>query len=98
MYNLSEDDNENLPENVDQLKRRALRNAFLNANVKHGQGNVLLRTLREFPFNLTCLPKDTRTLLETPVVVATRHVQHILGGEYLYIGFKRTLIKKTRKS
>lgn len=94
MCSLSEDDNENLPENPDELKKRALRNAFLNANLKHGQGNVLLRTLRDFPFNLTCLPKDTRTLLETPAVVATRHVQHILGGEYLHIGFKRRLIKK----
>lgn len=92
--NSSEDNNENVLQHPNELKKRALKNAFLSANIKHNQGNIILKTLRAFPFNLTCLPKDTRTLLQTPTSVATRHVQQVAGGEYLHLGFKSTLVRK----
>lgn len=92
----SEDENVyvNEPENVADVSKRILKNAFLAANLKHKQGNLLLQTLREFPFNLNYLPKDARTLLHTPIVVANRYVQQLAEGEYLHIGFKCTLTKK----
>ena len=39
------------------------------------------------------LPKDTRTLVSTPTVVASRFVQEIAGGKYLHLGFKSSLQK-----
>lgn len=92
--NSSEDDNDNVPEDIDELKKKALKYAFLSANLKHNQGNILLKTLCTFPFNLAYLPKDTRTLLQTPTVVATRHIQQLAGGEYLHLRLKYTLIRK----
>jgi hypothetical protein len=94
MSNCSE--NNNVLQNLNDLKLRALRQSFLLSNLNHKQGNILLNTLREFPFNLTFLPKHTRTLLKTPTDVASRHVQHIDGGEYLHLNFKTTLIKKLK--
>ncbi|XP_071580866.1 uncharacterized protein [Temnothorax nylanderi] len=90
----SEDENDNVLQNLADMKKRILKNTFLATNLKHKQGNVLLKTLREFPFNLLCLPKDTRTLLKTPTTVATTQVQQIPGGEYLHMGLKCTLKKK----
>ncbi|EZA48467.1 hypothetical protein X777_13789, partial [Ooceraea biroi] len=43
---------------------------------------------------LNHLPKDTRTLLQTPTVVANRYVQQLAGGEYLHSGLRSTLTKK----
>ncbi|XP_039312241.1 uncharacterized protein LOC113004403 isoform X2 [Solenopsis invicta] len=94
MSNSSE--NNNMHQNLNDLKLKALRQSFLLTNLNHKQGNILLNTLREFPFNLTFLPKHTRTLLKTPTDVASRLVQYINGGEYLYLGFKSTLIKKLK--
>ena len=73
---------------------KPLKNAILAANLKHTQCNILLKTLREFPFNLNFLLRDARTILNTPIIVVTRFIQRIAGGEYLYIGFKLTLEKK----
>ena len=81
-------------ENPINLKKRALKNTFLIANINHKQGNFLLKTLREYPFNMKFLPKYTRTLLHTPAAVASMYVQTIAGGEYLHIGLRRTLLKK----
>lgn len=89
-----DDENDDVFQNLADVQRRALKNVFLATNMKHVQGNQLLKTLREFPFNLICLPKDTRTLLQTPTVVASHFVQQLAGGEYLHIGFKDTLLKK----
>ncbi|XP_071582168.1 uncharacterized protein [Temnothorax nylanderi] len=94
--NISNFENDNVPQNLNDLKLKALKQLFLLANLKHKQGNILLKTLHEFPFNLTFLPKDTRTLLETPTDVASRHVQYIDGGEYLHLGLQYTLIKKLK--
>ena len=55
-----------------------------------------LVSLREFPFNFVSLPVDSRTLLQTPTVVASRFVHRIGNGEYLHIGFKKTLNKKLK--
>jgi len=98
MLDASESENGyvNPQQNPDELKRSALKNAFLAANLKHTEGNVLLKMLREFPFNLQCLPKDMRTLLQTPTDVATKFIQTIAGGEYLHLGLKCTLIKKLK--
>lgn len=61
------------------------------------QCNVLLKSLRQFPFNLNFLPKDARTILQTPSIVATQLIHQIAGGEYLHIGFKSTLKKKLER-
>ena len=79
------------------MKKRALKNAILAANLKHTQCNILLKTLREFPFNLNFLPRDARTILNTPAIVVTRFIQRVAGGKYLHIDFKLTLEKKTTK-
>lgn len=87
------EDNDNI-ENIEFLRKKALKNAFLAANINHTQGNVLLSTLRQFPFNLIHLPKDSRTVFNTPTITGSTRVQKLAGGEYLHIGFKKTLIKK----
>lgn len=91
--NSSEDEN-NVPQDLDRLKRRTLANAFLRGNLKHTQGNILLKILRQFSFHLRCLPNDMRTLLQTPTAIATRRVKKIAGGEYFHLGLKCTLKKK----
>lgn len=94
----SEDENVNIyePENLADVSKRVLRHAFLAANLSHKQGNLLLQTLREFPFNLNYLPKDARTLLQTPTVVANRYLQQLAGGEYLHIVLRSTITKKLK--
>ncbi|XP_043467549.1 chromatin-remodeling ATPase INO80-like [Leptopilina heterotoma] len=51
------------------LQRKALKNAYLTANINLSQENILLKTLREFPFNQISLPKDARTVVNTPTIV-----------------------------
>ena len=87
---ISEEGNldDDFPKDPASLIKRALKNVFLAADIKHKQGNVLLKTLREYPFNLTHFPNDMSTLLNTPTAVASRHVQEIADGEYLHIRFK----------
>lgn len=91
-----EEEDINLLQNLADLQRNMLKNAVLAAGLKHTQSNILLKTLRQFPFNLHSLPKDSRTLLQTPTVVASRFVHQIAGGEYLHIGFKNTLTAKLK--
>ena len=55
---------------------------------------MLLETLREYPFNMTFLPKDRRTLLHTQTAVVSMCVQIITGGEYRHIELRRTLLQK----
>lgn len=83
-------------ENLNIIRKRALKNAFLAANLKHTQCNILLNTLREFPFNLNFLPKDARSILQTPTNVAGDFIRQIAGGEYLHIGLKITVEKKLK--
>lgn len=74
--------------------RRKLKYAFLSAGLTHQQGNIISKTLREEPFQLVHLPKDARTILNTPSFVASRSIHKIAGGEYLHVGFKNGLLKK----
>ena len=90
----SDDENAYIQENPAILQRKALKNAFLAANINDSQGNILLKTLRQFPFHLTSLPTYTRTFLNTTTIVGSPQVRNIAGGQYLHIGFKKTLIKK----
>lgn len=95
----SEDENDennkiNFQPNIGDEMKHVLENAFLSANSKQKQVNIILKALRQFPFNLIALPKDTRTLLGTPTVVASSFVQQLAGGQYLHIGFKSTPTKK----
>lgn len=76
------------------MKKKSLRNAFLAANLKHTECNIILKALKSFPLNLNFLPKDARTILQTPTTVVNGIVQKIAGGEYLHVGFKATLRKK----
>ena len=94
----SEEDVREIPPALDliDMKMKAIKNAFLASNLKHTQCNILLKTLREFPINLNFLPKDARTILQTPTIVATTLIQRIAGGEYLHLGFKITLEKKLK--
>lgn len=85
------------PVHINEIKKKALKNAFLAANLKHTQINIILRTLREFPFGLNFLPKDARTILQTPTTVANEVIQNMAGGEYLHVGFKLTLMKKLKQ-
>lgn len=89
-----DDDNDHFEENIASLARRRMKNAFLSAGLTHKQGNIILKALRENPFNHHYLPKDTRTVLDTPTFVASRFVQEVAGGEYLHIGFKYCILKK----
>lgn len=84
----------NVNPNPGNINRRTLKNAFLAVGLKHMQGNIILKALREYPFHLITLPKDTRTLLQTPTIIASRLIEEIAGGQYLHIGFKSTLTKK----
>ena len=83
----SDDENADIymQQNPAIVQRRALKNAFLAANINHSQGNILLKTLRQFPFHLISLPMDTRTVLNTTTIVGSTQVQHIAGGLYLHI-------------
>ena len=74
--------------------RLTLRNKCLSVNLNHVQVKRLLRTLRNAPFNLHYLPKDPRTLLETPTVVVKNIVQNVAGDRYLHFGFKLLLQRK----
>lgn len=85
------------PIHINEIKKKALKNVFLITNLKHTQIKTILRTLREFPFDLNYLPKDPRTLLQTPATIAIGVIQNIAGGEYLHVGFKWTLMKKLKQ-
>ena len=92
-----EDDDGDMPFlNLINMKKIALRIASLAANLIHTQCNVLLKTLREFPFSFNFRPRDARTIFNTPTVVVTRLIQRIAGGEYLHIDFNLTLEKKLK--
>ena len=92
--NLNEDHNVNMQEDIATISKRKVKNAFLSAGLTHTQGNIILKTLREYPFQYLHLPKDSRTILNTPAFVASRFVHETAGGEYLHIGFQDGLQKK----
>ena len=69
-----------LVQNFAYLQKEALKNAFSAANINHTQGNILLKALRDFPFNLISLPKDARTVCNTTTIVARTKGQQTAGG------------------
>lgn len=85
-----------IEDDIPTISRRKIKNAFLSAALTHKQGNIILKTLRENPFNLLHLPKDSRTVLNTPTFVASRFIHHVAGGEYLHVGFKDSLLRKLK--
>ena len=48
--NLKEDPNVNMQEDIATISRRNVKNAFLSAGLTHTQGNIILKTLRKYPF------------------------------------------------
>lgn len=95
----SDEDEENIIPvvNLNSARKKSLKHAFLAANLKHAQCNILLNTLRSFPFNLNFILKDAKTILQTPTVVASNFIQETAGGEYLHVGFRTTLEKKLKR-
>jgi len=81
--------------NIDQVFQKSLASAFIKCNLTHTQGNVILNTLRSHKCH-SFLPKDTRSLLNTPRVSIP--VRKMYPGEYLYIGFEvaiNNILKET---
>ena len=63
-------------------------------NMSHAQQKVILRTLRSEPFNLTHLPKDPRTVLNTPSVVVRNIARTSAGGRCIHFGFSNLIKDK----
>ncbi|XP_067206727.1 uncharacterized protein [Linepithema humile] len=80
---------------VNQTFQESLASAFIKCNLTHTQGNIILNTLRSHKCH-TFLPKDTRSLLNTPrdrIAVCSMY-----PGQYLHIGFEKginNILKKT---
>lgn len=66
-----------------------LRNCFLKHNVSHKFIDDMLEILGKYHD----LPKDARTLLETPTSVASKF---ILGGEYMHFGIRSGIEEKVK--
>lgn len=70
--------------------RKRLASCFVNNNITHMQGNSILSLLRTHPcFNK--LPKDVRTLLDTPRTCAV--VSRVEPGEYIHFDVEAGIIK-----
>lgn len=65
--------------------------SFIQGNLTHTQGNVILEMLRSHRC-LSYLPKDTRTLLNTP---RSNYciTSHVSPGEYLHLGFEKAVVR-----
>jgi len=75
--------------------QKSLAACFVEGNLTHTQGNIILRILRSLPC-LSYLPKDSRTLLNTPRKGPI--ISKVEPGEYLHIGFEKALIKILQKT
>ncbi|XP_011859368.1 PREDICTED: uncharacterized protein LOC105556865 [Vollenhovia emeryi] len=75
--------------------KESLAIAFIQGNLTHTQGNIILKTLRSLPC-LSYLPKDSRTLLNTPRKGPI--ISKVDPGEYLHIGFAKALIRILQKT
>jgi len=87
--------NSNAEMNTLHVFKESLAEAFIQANLTHTQGNIILKTLRSLSY-LSYLPKDSRTLLHTPrkgpIIIK------IEPGEYLHIGFAKALVRILRRT
>lgn len=73
------------PQNtIDNFQER-LTEVFVRSNLSHTQINAVLQIVRTHPC-LSTLPKDSRTLLNTPR--SAHPILNIAGGEYLHLGFE----------
>ncbi|XP_039308167.1 uncharacterized protein LOC113006034 isoform X2 [Solenopsis invicta] len=80
---------------VNRVFQKSLASAFIKCNLTHSQGNIILNILRSHKCH-TFLPKDTRSLLNTPRDKTA--VRSIYPGQYLHIGFETSInniLKKT---
>lgn len=87
---------ENAVVDVESEGRKSLKNGFLSGNLNRSQQQIMLQTLRGFPFFLRYLPKDPRTLLQTPSVVVKNIIISIAGGKYIHLGFEDNLVKQLK--
>lgn len=94
IVNVEENEILNLPIDVGEEAQRKLKNTFLNAKLNYSQQNQILETLRRAPFFLHYLPKDSRTLQNTPTIVVRNIIQNFEGGDYLHLGFEEHLTKR----
>ena len=78
--------------NLEQSFILALRTVFLKHNINHTQGDAILNVLRTHHC-FAHLSKSSKTFLKTPKDVKCNIIQ-IGTGEYLYIGFQKTLARK----
>jgi len=86
--------NSNKEVNIFHAFKKSLVACFVQRNLTHTQGNIILRTLRSL-LCLSYLPKNSRTLLNTPRKGPI--ISEIEPGEYLHIGFEKALIKILQK-
>lgn len=70
--------------------KESLALAFIKGNLTHVQGNIILETLHTLS-HFAYLPRDTRTLLNTPRV--SPQVRNIFPGKYLHIGLQKALTR-----
>jgi len=82
------DENDFNARTQNDIFKEHLATAFVQGNLTHVQGNIILKTLRSLPY-LSYLPKDSRTLLNTPRQGPI--ISKIDFGEYLHIGFAKAL-------
>lgn len=75
----------------DSAFKNELAQIFIQANIKHAQGDILLHFLRKHPCHNN-LPLATKTLLKTPRQ-PFKSIK-VDPGEYYHIGFEAQLIKK----
>lgn len=83
-----------VPLDLEYHSRKASRAAFNAARLNKVQQKIILRTLRAFPFNLPHLPKDPRTVMQTPTIVVRDIIQAVSGGKYLHFGIENILKEK----
>lgn len=77
-------------EDVNNSFQESLARAFIQGNLTHTQGNLILKTLRSLPC-LSYLPKSSRTLLNTPRKGPI--ITKVDPGEYIHIGFGKALLR-----
>lgn len=84
------ENNHNLDAEVNNTFQESFAIAFIQGNLTHTQGNIILNTLRSLPC-LSYLPKSSRSLLNTsrkgPII------SKVNSGEYIHIGFSKALIR-----
>jgi hypothetical protein len=82
--------NNSFCETIEPSFRKCLASCFVKNNLTHAQGNSILHLLRTHPcFNK--LPKDVRTLLNTPRARVTTF--DVEPGEYIHFNFEVEIIR-----